>query len=87
MRGKRSVKTEVAAKRLLGAVVVQAAEDYRAACRELRRHPRNRAAERMKEETEHFFLSEDFCLYTKLRGELLLNKLMKETEREHAEKA
>ena len=69
--------------RLLQAVVVQAAQDYRFACRELRRYPHSKYARRLKKETESFFRSRDFRVYTRADGVRILKMLEKEMEAEH----
>ena len=63
---------------LLNAVVVQAAEDYREYSAKLLVHPDDQEAAEGKEEVESFFLSEDFCFYTKVQGSYLLRKLEEE---------
>ena len=73
--------------RLLEAVVVQAARDYRCACRELRRRPHSYEARKMKQETERFFCSPEFRLYTeKISGKRLLKILERKMERENERK-
>ncbi len=63
---------------LLNAVVVQAAEDYREAYINLVGKPGNRKDLRMLEETELFFLSPYFGLYTTADGKAILRELIKE---------
>ncbi|MBQ3372442.1 MAG: hypothetical protein IJG40_04820 [Oscillospiraceae bacterium] len=63
---------------LLNAVVVQAAEDYREYSAKLLVHPDDQEAAEGKEEVESFFLSEDFCFYTKVGGDYILKKLKEE---------
>ncbi len=63
---------------LLNAVVVQAAEDYREAYISLVGKPGNRKDTRMLEETEQFFLSPYFGVYTTADGKAILRELIKE---------
>ena len=70
---------------LLNAVVTQAAEDYRAAYIRLSEKPGSRIAQKRLEETEGFFLSDDFSAYTDLRGKKLLKMLEKERNEIFAE--
>ena len=65
---------------LLNAVVVQAAQDHRSAFMKLYRDPDDRQARKEKEETESFFLSEKFEVYTRVAGSYLLRKLREEEE-------
>ena len=65
---------------LLNAVVIQAARDYRAACRILRRRPDKEEAQRMKADAENFFLSEDFSAYSSVDGKQILKMLKEESE-------
>ena len=65
---------------LLNIVVVQAAQDHRRAFMKLFRDPDNRHAKKEKEETERFFLSEEFEIYTRVAGSYLLRKLREEEE-------
>ena len=69
---------------LLNAVVVQAAEDYREYSAKLIVKPGSRQAAKDLEEVISFFLSEDFCFYTKVGGDYILKKL--EEEKRTAEK-
>ena len=63
---------------LLNAVVVQAAVDYREYSAKLLVHPDDTEVAEGKEEVESFFLSEDFCFYTRVGGDYILNKLKEE---------
>ena len=63
---------------LLNAVVVQAAEDHREAFVERLEKPGSFTAKEMLEETEAFFLSEDFRLYTTANGRMILERLQEE---------
>ena len=63
---------------LLNAVVVQAAEDHREAFVKRLEKPGSLTAREMLEETEAFFLSEDFRVYTTANGRLILERLKKE---------
>lgn len=60
------------------AVVIQAAKDYREACAKLKKNPENVSAKAMKEETEKFFESQRFNMFTELDGKALLEALRKE---------
>ena len=63
---------------LLNAVVVQAAEDYREYSGRLLVNPEDREAAEGVEEVKSFFLSEDFCFYTRVEGSYILKKLEEE---------
>ena len=71
---------------LMDAVVMQAAEDYREACSELRRDAQNREAADRKKEVEEFFLGELCLRYTAVPGKMILEKLQEEQEEIDAEK-
>lgn len=63
---------------LANAIVVQAAEDYRKALRQLRRNPGYSEALRTKEEAERFFRSKWYTALTSVDGEWLITVLRKE---------
>ena len=63
---------------LANAVVLGAVKDWRDAAKQLRRHPGSPSALRMKEETEAFFLSGRFQMFTSVDGKALLSKLCME---------
>ena len=65
---------------LMNAVILQAAEDYREACSELRSNAQNEMAADRKKEVEGFFFSEDCLRYTALPGRTILEMLDKEQE-------
>lgn len=64
--------------RLANAVVLQAVKDWRMAVKKLKRGKKNYDAERIKEQTEEFFLSNRFSYFTLTDGRALLEKLKKE---------
>ena len=63
---------------LLNAVVAQAAKDYRSACKKLRKKPEDKAALKLKRETEDFFTTDRVRLYTHYSGVRLLHMLEEE---------
>ena len=60
------------------AIIEQAAKDFRAAQRKLRKDPYNIIARRTARETEAFFCSDWLGQLTSLDGEMLLKKLQEE---------
>lgn len=60
---------------LANAIVVQAAHDYRRACKRLRKHPKDVKAKAMKDEASRFFRSEWLTVLTGLDGRWLLSRL------------
>ncbi|MCH3999381.1 MAG: hypothetical protein LKF15_02910 [Lachnospiraceae bacterium] len=64
--------------RLANAIILQAVRDWRIAVRRLKRHPYDKDAKAMKEETEKFFFSQWFTGLTSISGEKLLTKLKEE---------
>ena len=56
---------------LANAIIVQAAEDYREACRALRRRPENLDAMYMKAEVSRFLRRQDISRLTGVPGELI----------------
>lgn len=64
--------------RLANAIIIQAAKDYRAAKRKLRRKPGNKDAQAEAESIERFFRSDWFRTLTEVDGEMLLRKLNEE---------
>ena len=71
---------------LLNAVVVQAARDYRAACRRLKKYPFDEIAGCMKIDAESFFLSEDFSAYSSVDGKQILKMLKEESEAKYGKR-
>ena len=78
------------------AIIIQAANDWRAAQRTLRNRPlyptstqarRLLVAEQTAEECERFFLSEWMTILTRVDGSYLLRKLREEAAEQAAEKA
>lgn len=65
---------------LANAVVAQAAEDYRAASKVLRRHPNNNDANYIFWHAVNFFRSKYFSFFTQIPGEEILRLLEKEQE-------
>ena len=63
---------------LANSVIIQAAQDYRAAKHCLQEDPDNEEANRTVAETEAFFLSQYYCTLTTYDGRTLLNRLRKE---------
>ena len=68
--------------RLAREIILQAVRDYRAACRTLKRNPRQKEmrqeAEEMRDEVISFFRSQWFTELTDVDGEYLLRKLNEE---------
>lgn len=64
--------------RLANAIIIQAAKDYRAALRRLRRKPNIKDAKAEKESIERFFRSDWFRTLTEVDGEMLIRKLNEE---------
>lgn len=65
---------------LANAIVAQAADDYRSACRVLRRRPHNPEALYLKASAVSFFRGKRILYYTGIPGKELLEKLEKEQE-------
>ena len=63
---------------LANAIIVQAANDYRAALRTLEQNPKYPPALQDKSEVEGFFRSEWYTLLTSVDGETLLRMLREE---------
>ena len=63
---------------LAGAIVLQAAKDYRMALEGLKRHPSNYKMQYLKKDVERFFLSSWFVELTDLDGRMLMEQLRKE---------
>ena len=64
---------------LAQAVIVQAAKDYRSAAIQHKKHPKRIVHILMMQDCEEFFLSDRFCLMTKLDGENLLKRIKEES--------
>ena len=64
--------------RLVNAIVIRAAQDYRQALRALKRNPRNNTAQDNIREIEHFFRSGWYQELTDIDGEYLIEMLQKE---------
>ncbi len=60
------------------AVVLQAVRDWRTAVRRLKRYPGSKYYQALRDETEEFFLSAWFGVFTNLDGFYLLEMLEKE---------
>ena len=63
---------------LASAIIVQAAKDYRAAARVLKKHPGSAAAKAEISELERFFLSDWFRVLSTVDGEQILIRLRRE---------
>lgn len=61
-------------------IIIQAADDYRKAMKDLWLCPRNRKALEVKEDCESFFKSKYFNLLTTISGTWLMKKLKEEFE-------
>ncbi|MGN1023401.1 MAG: hypothetical protein ACI4OJ_07885 [Lachnospiraceae bacterium] len=64
--------------RLGNAVVLLAVRDWKMAAKRLKGGRKNDAAERVRAETEEFFLSDRFSMFTRIDGKALLKRLKKE---------
>lgn len=64
--------------RLANAIIIQAANDYRAAARKLKKNPRNHLAQSEVNSIERFFRSQWYEALTSVDGEMLLKKLKEE---------
>ena len=74
-----SFETSIPAEQMLAnAIIIQAADDYRAALRSLKHMPDSSAAAGLLEDCESFFLSDWFMLLTALDGESLMQRLRRE---------
>ena len=65
---------------LANAIIVQAAEDYRAALKRLKRDPQNKSARQTAQEVEEFFRSGWFRVLTDADGGMILSRLKGEIE-------
>lgn len=63
---------------LANAIVIQAAKDYRAALKTLKKYPRDAEAKHTKNDCERFFRSSWYNTLTSVDGELLMRKLRME---------
>lgn len=63
---------------LANAIIIQAAKDYKAQLRSLKRHPNSYAARMNAKELESFFRSRWFSILTDVNGEYLIKKLREE---------
>lgn len=61
--------------KLANAIIIQAAKDYRAAARKLKRNPRNHLAQAETDFIERFFRSDWYKCLTDVDGEMLIRKL------------
>lgn len=64
--------------KLVNAIVIQAAKDYRTALRKLKRNPRNQLAKAEADSIERFFRSDWYKSLTEVDGEMVLQKLREE---------
>ena len=69
-------------KELANAIIVQAVREFRPAYKRLKRHPNDaKARDRVREITE-FFSSDRFEILSDLDGPSLLNRIMREIDKE-----
>ena len=68
---------------LANAIIVQAAKDFRAAYKRLKRFPQDKAAESEVRDCTKFFCSDYFCGLTDLDGSALLRRMMKEIDEKY----
>ena len=66
--------------KLANAIIVQAAKDFRAAYKRLKRFPENRAAQSEVQSLAKFFCSQYFELLTDVDGPSLLHRMMREID-------
>ncbi len=64
--------------RLANAIVIQAAEDYRAALKRIKRNPKNRDAVDEALQIERFFRSGWYQVLTSVDGEYMIRRLQEE---------
>lgn len=64
--------------RLANAIVIQAAEDYRAALKRIKRNPKNRDAIDEALQIERFFRSGWYQVLTSVDGEYMIRRLQEE---------
>lgn len=64
--------------RLANAVILQAAEDYRAAVRRLKKYPKDEIAAGRKKSIEELFGSKEFCIYSEADGKSLIRQIYAE---------
>lgn len=64
--------------RLANAIVIQAAEDYRAALKRIKRNPNNRDAVDEALQIERFFRSGWYQVLTSVDGEYMIRRLQEE---------
>jgi len=63
---------------LASAIILLAVKDWRSAMSRLRKNPNNLSAQRTRNDTERFFLSQWFGVLTQINGEELLRRLKEE---------
>lgn len=68
---------------LANAIIVQAAKDFRAAYKRLKRFPNDRLAESEVRNCTKFFYSDYFQALTDLDGPALLRRMMKEIDEKY----
>ena len=68
---------------LANAIIVQAAKDFRAAYKRLKRFPNDRLAESEVRSCTKFFCSDYFQALTDLDGPALLRRMMKEIDEKY----
>lgn len=71
---------------LANAIIVQAAKDFRAAYKRLKRFPNDRLAASEVRSCTKFFCSDYFQALTDLDGPALLRRMMKEIDEKYADK-
>ena len=62
--------------KLSNAIIIQAAKDYRAALKRLKKHPHDTDARGVKNECERFFRSQWYSQLTSVDGEFIIRKIM-----------
>ena len=65
---------------LASAIILRAADDYRAALKGLKANPRNWRAKAGKDDIERFFRSGWFSVLTSVDGEMLIRSLQMEVD-------
>lgn len=66
--------------KLANAIIVQAAKDFRAAYKRLKRFPENRSVQSEVQSLTKFFCSQYFELLTDVDGPSLLHRMMREID-------
>ena len=82
MGNREIIKQRSSYRDMAGAIVVQAARDYRRALQMLKKNPKNEKAQMTKDEVERFFFSEWYQVLCEVEPTVVIREIRREVDYE-----